>query len=176
MERMEKSVEATKRNFVSVRTGRANPAVLDRIEVDYYGALTPLKTIAGCSAPDAMTIVIQPYDKGAIQDIEKAIMQSDLGMTPMNDGQVIRLTVPQLTSERRKEMVKVVGKLGEEGKVAIRNVRRDAIKKFDRIKKDGDLGEDAHKAYTDGVQELTDNYCKEIDELVKSKEKELTTV
>ncbi|KAL4428713.1 hypothetical protein ABPG77_009819 [Micractinium sp. CCAP 211/92] len=176
MEKMEKSVEATKRSFNTVRTGRANPAMLDRIEFDYYGAMTPLRTVAGISTPEASLLVIQPYDTSAIPAIEKAIMQSDLGLTPNNDGRVIRLQVPQLTAERRKEMTKTVSKLGEEGKVAIRNVRRDAMKAIEKLEKDGSIGEDQRKGLEDAVQKLTDAYVKEVDALIKSKSDELTKV
>lgn len=176
MEKMEKSVEATKRSFNTVRTGRANPAMLDRIEFDYYGAMTPLRTVAGISTPEASLLVIQPYDTSAIPAIEKAIMQSDLGLTPNNDGRVIRLQVPQLTAERRKEMAKTVSKLGEEGKVAIRNVRRDAMKAIEKLEKDGSIGEDQRKGLEDAVQKLTDSYVKEVDALIKSKSDELTKV
>eukprot|EP00884_Botryococcus_braunii_P021388 jgi/Botrbrau1/7933/Bobra.9_2s0093.2 len=176
MDRMEKSLDATKRAFGSVRTGRANPSMLDRIEVDYYGAATSLKSLAGVSVPDASLLVIQPYDKGAIQAIEKAISQSDLGITPSNDGNVIRLNIPQLTQERRKELTKVVAKLGEEGKVAIRNVRRDAMKAVGALKKDGSIGEDQEKSLEKAIDDLTAEYVKQVDELVKQKSQELTKV
>jgi ribosome recycling factor len=175
MERMEKSLEAAKRSFNTVRTGRANPAMLDRIDVEYYGTPTPLKQMAGISTPDASQIVIQPYDTSAIPDIERAIQKSDLGLTPGNDGKVIRLNIPQLTADRRKEMTKVVSKLGEEGKVAMRNVRRDAIKAVEKLEKDG-LSEDGKKGLEAAIQKLTDEYVKKIDELVKYKTAELTKV
>lgn len=176
MERMEKSLEAAKRSFATVRTGRANPAMLDRIEVDYYGAQTPLKQIANVSTPEASLLVIQPYDSTAIPSIERAIQASDLGLTPNNDGKIIRLQIPQLTADRRKEMTKIVSKLGEEGKVAIRNVRRDAMKAIEKLEKDGNLGEDGRKDLETAVQELTDDYVKHIDALVKGKTEELTKV
>ena len=128
MERMDKTIDAINRDFDTIRTGRANTAILDRIEVEYYGSPTPLKTISNASTPDSQTILIQPFDKTAIGDIEKALLQSDLGLTPNNDGSNIRLVIPQLTAERRKELAKQVSKLGEDGKVALRNVRRDALK------------------------------------------------
>ncbi|KAK9842453.1 hypothetical protein WJX81_000823 [Elliptochloris bilobata] len=176
MTRMEKSIESTKRSFGTVRTGRANPALLDRIEVDYYGAMTPVRQMANVSAPEASLLVIQPYDKSMIPAIERSIMTSDLALTPNSDGNVIRLNIPQLTADRRKELAKLVSKLGEEGKVAIRNVRRDAMKAVDALEKKGDLGEDEAKALSDTVQELTDDYVKQVDALVKSKQDELSTV
>jgi len=174
MEKMESSLEAVKRSFATVRTGRATPAMLDRVEVDYYGAMTPLKTIAGVSAPDARTVVVQPYDQGALQAIEKAIMSSDLGLTPSNDGKLIRINVPALTQERRKDLTKTVAKLSEEGKVAIRNVRRDAIKQADKLGKDKVLSEDAAKDLEVTIQELTDDYVKQVEKLAKGKSDELT--
>ncbi|EFN59630.1 hypothetical protein CHLNCDRAFT_29191 [Chlorella variabilis] len=184
MEKMEKSVESVKRSFGTVRTGRANAAMLDRIEFDYYGAMTPLRTVASVSTPESTLLVIQarallaaaPYDTSAIPAIERAIMQSDLGLTPNNDGRVIRLQVPQLTAERRKEMVKIVSKLGEEGKVAVRNVRRDAMKAIEKLEKDGGISEDQRKDLENAVQKLTDEYVKEIEGLAKSKSDELTKV
>jgi ribosome recycling factor len=176
MDRMEKSIESVRRNFASVRTGRANPAMLDRIEFDYYGAQTPLRTVANISTPESTLLVVQPYDNSAIPAIEKAIMASDLGLTPNNDGRVIRLQVPQLTAERRKEMTKTVSKLGEEGKVAIRNVRRDAMKAIEKLEKDGSISEDQRKDLETSVQKLTDDYVKQVDALVKAKGDELTKV
>ncbi|BDA50775.1 Ribosome-recycling factor [Coccomyxa sp. Obi] len=174
MTRMDKSLESTRESFATVRTGRATPSMLDRIQVDYYGAPTPLKQLANLSAPEASMLVIQPYDKSSIPNIEKAIMSSDLGLTPGNDGNLIRINVPQLTADRRKEMAKLVSKLGEDGKVAIRNIRRDSIKAID--KKKGDISEDEQKALEEAIQELTDDYVKQIDAMVKSKQTELTTV
>lgn len=176
MDKMEKSLESVKRSFASVRTGRANPSMLDRIEFDYYGALTPLRTVAGISTPESTLLVIQPYDISAIPAIERAIMASDLGLTPNNDGRIIRLQVPQLTADRRKELVKVVNKLGEEGKVAIRNVRREAIKVVEKLEKDGAVSEDAQKGLEDSIQKLTDDYVKQIEALIKTKSDELTKV
>ena len=173
MERMEKSIEAIRSNFNTVRTGRANAAILDRIEVEYYGAMTPLKTIANATTPDAQTIVIQPFDKSAIGDIEKAIMMSDLGLTPGNDGNVIRLNIPPLTAERRKELVKLVSKLGEDGKVALRNVRRDAMKSIGKLE---GISEDEIKSLEEGIDKLTSEQVKQVDKLVKEKEEELSKV
>lgn len=176
MERMDKSLDSVQRNFSTVRTGRANPSMLDRIEVDYYGAMTPLKQIATVSTPESTLLVIQPYDQTAIPAIERAIQQSDIGLTPNNDGKLIRLQVPQLTADRRKEMTKIVNKLGEEGKVAIRNVRRDSMKAIEKLEKDGALGEDGRKDLEAAVQRLTDDYVKQVDGLIKGKTEELTKV
>ncbi|CAK0787315.1 hypothetical protein CVIRNUC_010533 [Coccomyxa viridis] len=173
MNRMEKSLESTQGAFATVRTGRANAGMLDRIVVDYYGAPTPLRQIANLSAPEASLLVVQPYDKSSIPNIEKAIMSSDLGLTPGNDGNLIRINVPQLTAERRKEMAKLVSKLGEEGKIAIRNIRRDCMKSVDKLE---NASEDEQKALEDAVQELTDEYTKQVDKIVKGKQDELTTV
>lgn len=173
MERMEKSIDAIRGNFNTVRTGRANPAILDRVEVEYYGAMTPLKTIANATTPDAQTIVIQPFDKAAIKDIERAIMMSDLGLTPGNDGIVIRLNIPPLTAERRKELAKLVSKLGEDGKVALRNVRRDAMKSIGNLE---GISEDDVKSLEEGIDKLTSDCVKQVDQLVKQKEEELSKV
>jgi ribosome recycling factor len=175
-EKMEKSLDSVKRNFGTVRTGRANPSMLDRIVVEYYGAPTPLAQIANVTTPEATMLVIQPYDISAIPDIERAIMGSDLDITPNNDGKVIRLQVPPLTAERRKEMTKVTSKMGEEGKVAVRNVRRDALKKVEKLEKDGVIGEDGKKDLESEVQKMTDDYVKQIDALIKAKSDELTKV
>eukprot|EP00889_Picochlorum_renovo_P006186 jgi/Picre1/33216/NNA_008541.t1 len=176
MEKMEKSLDSVKRNFGTVRTGRASPSMLDRIVVEYYGAPTPLQQIANVTTPEASLLVIQPYDISAIPDIERAIQGSDLDLTPNNDGKVIRLQVPPLTAERRKEMTKVTSKMGEEGKVAVRNIRRDAMKSIEKLEKDGDIGEDGRKNLEDVVQKLTDDYVKQIDALMKAKSDELTKV
>jgi len=149
--------------------------MLDRIIVDYYGAPTPLRQIAGVATPEAALVVVQPYDTAAIPAIERAIQQSDVGLTPNNDGKVIRLQVPQLTAERRKEMAKTVSKLGEEGKVAVRNVRRDAMKAVEKLGK-GALGEDGAKGLEDKVQKLTDEYVKKVEALIKAKSDELAKV
>lgn len=175
-EKMDKSLDSVKRNFSTVRTGRASPSMVDRISVDYYGTPTPLPQMANVTTPEASLLVIQPYDISVIPDIERAIIGSDVDITPSNDGKVIRLQVPPLTAERRKEMTKVTSKMGEEGKVAVRNVRRDALKKVEKLEKDGVIGEDGKKDLEGIVQKLTDDYVKQIDELIKAKSEELTKV
>ena len=175
-EHMQKTIDATQRSFNTIRTGRANVSLLDRVMVDYYGAETPLKTLANISTPDATTIAIQPYDKGSLPQIEKAILLSDLGLTPNNDGQVVRLNIPPLTSERRKELVKLAGKLAEEGRVAIRNIRRDAIDTIRKQEKNHEISEDESRDSQDEIQKLTDRFTAKVDELLKAKEKDITTV
>ena len=175
-ERMDKSMEAARSAIATVRTGRASTSLLDRVQVEYYGAPTPLRTIAGVTTPDASTLLVQPFDASALKDIERAILESDVGLTPNNDGKIIRLNIPTLTAERRKELTKTVAKLGEDGKVAVRNVRRDAIKKLQKLGKDGLISEDEQKDMEMGIQKMTDACIKQIDELVLAKEKELTTV
>ncbi|XP_055813261.1 ribosome-recycling factor, chloroplastic [Solanum dulcamara] len=175
-ERMEKTVETVRSNFNSIRTGRASPAMLDKIEVDYYGTPVSLKSIAQISTPDASSILVQPYDKSSLKSIEKAIVSSDVGMTPNNDGEVIRLAVPQLTSDRRKELSKIVSKQAEEGKVAIRNIRRDALKAYEKLEKEKKLSEDNVKDLSSDLQKVTDEYMKKIDTVFKQKEKELLKV
>jgi ribosome recycling factor len=175
-QRMDKSVEATHEHFNSVRTGRASAALLDRITIDYYGTPTPLKNLATINAPEPRLLSIQPFDPSSIKQIEKTIQESDLGLTPSNDGKVIRLPIPQLTEERRKELVKVVRQMAEEGKVAIRNVRRDAIKHLEELVKNGDVGDDEERAAETRVQKLTDDHVSKIDELVKHKEAEIMEV
>jgi len=172
-ERMNKSVEATKHHFASVRTGRATPALLDNLKVDYYGTLTPLVQLAGISTPEPRLLTVQAYDKTAIPDIEKAISKSDLGLTPVNDGTLIRISIPPLTEERRKELVKVIHKMGEEGRVAMRNIRKDANHHIDMLKEDGHISEDDIKIAHDNVQDDTNNFIKLIDEAVQVKEKEI---
>ena len=175
--KMEKSVEATQRAFNTLRTGRANTALLDRVEVDYYGTPTPLKQIAGVTVPDASTIVIQPYDASALSNIERAIsMDSSLGLNPNNDGKLIRLNIPPLTEERRKELAKVAAKYAEEGKVALRNIRRDAIDGVRKQEKAGDVSEDESRDLQDDVQKATDKFSAKIDSLLKEKEKEIMAV
>lgn len=173
-DRMEKSLESVKRNFDTISTGRANPKMLDRVTVDYYGTPTPLNQMASVTTPESCLVVIQPYDISAIPDIERAILGSDVDITPSNDGKVIRLQVPQLTAERRKEMTKVAGKMGEEGKVAIRNVRRDMLKKVEKLA--DEVGEDGKKDLDDKVQKLTDSFISSVDALLKSKNEELLKV
>lgn len=174
--RMEKTIESVRSNFNSIRTGRANPAMLDKIEVEYYGSPVGLKSLAQISTPDASSILISPYDKSSLKSIEKAIVGSDLGMTPNNDGEVIRLTLPQLTSDRRKELTKVVSKQAEEGKVALRNIRRDALKAYEKLQKEKKLSEDTVKDFSSDLQKLTDEYVKKLDTVSKQKEKELLKV
>ena len=176
MQRMDKSVDATHEHFNSVRTGRAAPALLDRIQVDYYGTPTPLKNLATISAPEPRLLSIQPFDPSSVRQVEKAIMESDLGLTPSNDGKVIRLPIPQLTEERRKELVKLVRHMAEEGRVAVRNVRRDAIKHLEVLVKDGDVGDDEERAAEGRVQKVTDDHVAKIDELLKRKEAEIMEV
>lgn len=175
-ERMQKSVEATQHDFNSVRTGRANVSLLDRIAVEYYGTETPLRSLANIATPDASTITIQPYDRSSLAQIEKAIQLSDLGLTPNNDGTVVRLNIPPLTTDRRKELVKTVAKLAESGKVSIRNIRRDAIDGVKKQGKSGDLSEDQAKDLQDQVQKLTDKYIAKIDDILAEKEKDIMTV
>jgi len=175
-ERMTKSVDSTRNELATVRTGRASPHLLDRIVVDYYGAETPLNQLSNVAAADARLLTITPYDKSALSAIEKAINESDVGLTPNNDGNVIRLQIPEMTEERRREMVKVIHGVAEEGRVAIRNVRRDVNGDMREMKKDGDVGEDEeHRAEVE-LQKLTDKAVGEIDTLVKGKEEEILTV
>jgi ribosome recycling factor len=174
--RMHKSVDSTRQEFGSVRTGRASPALLDRVEVDYYGTRTPLKQLAGISATEARLLTVTPYDKSSIKAIEKAIMESDVGLTPSNDGNVIRLTIPELTEERRKELVKVVRRIAEEGRVAIRNVRRDVMQELRELKDEGEVGkDDEHRAEVE-LQKLTDTRIGELDDALTAKEKEILEV
>ncbi len=173
---MQKAIEATQRAFNTIRTGRANAALLDRITVEYYGTPTPLRSLANISTPDSSTIAIQPFDRGSMTLIEKAINLSDLGLTPSNDGSTIRLNIPPLTSDRRKELVKMAAKLAEEGKVSVRNVRRDAIDSVKKQAKNSEVSEDEAKDLQDKIQKLTDKYIAKIDELLSEKEKDITTV
>lgn len=175
-EKMDKSISAFSRELASIRAGRANASLLDRITVDYYGAPTPVNQLGGISVPEARLLVIQPYDKSVLGDIEKAIMKSDIGITPTNDGNVIRLTIPALTEERRKELVKVVSKEAESAKVAIRNVRRDANDDLKKLEKSGDITEDDLRGFTDDIQKLTDDYIVKVDQVAKDKEKEILSV
>ncbi|MEK4385157.1 ribosome recycling factor [Solibacillus sp. FSL W7-1464] len=175
-EKMTKSINAFSRELASIRAGVANASLLDRITVDYYGTPTPINQMAGISVPEARLLVIQPYDKSILGEIEKAIMRSDIGITPTNDGNVIRLAVPALTEERRKELVKQVKKEAEEAKVAVRNVRRDANDDLKKLEKNGEITEDELRGFNDDIQKLTDNSIVKIEELVKEKEKEILTV
>jgi ribosome recycling factor len=172
-ERMGKSIDSTKHELATVRTGRASPHLLDRVQVDYYGAQTPLKQIASVNASEARLLTITPYDKSAIKSIEKAILESDLGLTPSNDGNLIRLTIPELTEERRKELVKVVHQLAEDGRVAVRNIRRDCMHHLRDLRKSGEAGEDEERRAEGELQKLTDAQVKEIDDLLKGKEEEI---
>jgi ribosome recycling factor len=175
-ERMAKSVESTRHEFGSVRTGRATPALLDRIAVDYYGTQTPLNQLATINAPEARLLSIQPYDKSSIKAIEKAILESDVGLTPNNDGNLIRLAVPELTEERRKQLVKVVRHIAEEGRVAIRNIRRDVMHDLRELRDAGEAGaDDEHRAEGE-LQKLTDEKVAELDGLLKHKEEEILEV
>jgi ribosome recycling factor len=173
---MTRSVEATRGKFGSVRTGRASPALLDRIMVDYYGAMTPLKQLATISAPEARLLTVQPYDKNSIKAIERAIQESDIGLTPNNDGQVVRLQVPELTEERRRQLVKVVRGLAEEGKVGIRNIRRDVMHDLRELRDAGEAGSDDEHRAEEALQKLTDDKVRELDALVKGKEEEILEV
>ena len=173
---MQKTIESTQRSFNTIRTGRANASLLDKIMVDYYGSETPLKAIANITTPDSTTILIQPYDRSGLNLIEKAISLSDLGLTPNNDGQVIRLNIPPLTTERRKELVKLAAKYAEEGKVAIRNIRRDGIEVIRKQEKNHELSEDESKDLQEQIQKITNEYISKIDELLAVKEKDITTV
>ena len=173
---MQKSIEATQRAFNTIRTGRASTSLLDRITVDYYGSPTPLKSLAGISTPDSSTITIAPYDTSALQAIERAISLSDLGLNPNNDGKVVRLNIPPLTAERRQELVKMAGKLAEEGKVAVRNIRRDAIDDVRKQEKNNEVSEDEARDFQDSIQKITDKYVAKIDEILAVKEKDITTI
>ncbi|MGI8863561.1 MAG: ribosome recycling factor [Solirubrobacteraceae bacterium] len=175
-ERMTKSVDAIRQEFGSVRTGRASPALLDRVNVDYYGAITPLKQLATISAPEPRLLTVQPYDKSSIKAIEHAILESDVGLTPNNDGNVIRLGVPELTEERRRQLVKVARQIAEEGRVAIRNVRRDVMHDLRELKEAGEAGsDDEHRAEVE-LQKVTDARISELDDLLKHKEDEILEV
>ena len=174
--KMKKSLDSVAADFSAVRAGRANAAVLDRIMVDYYGVPTPIQQIASIASPDPRSLVIQPWDVSAVRSIEKAIQESDLGINPANDGKSLRLLFPQLTEERRKELTKLIAKYAEGGKVAIRNIRRDAMDKFKKLQKEGELTEDDLKIAEKDIQKLTDEMIKKVDELYAAKEKELMEV
>ena len=175
-EHMDKSVESTRGKFGSIRTGRASTALLDRINVDYYGTQTPLKQLATLSAPEARLLTVQPYDKSSIKAIERAILESDIGLTPNNDGQIIRLQVPELTEERRKQLVKVVRGIAEEGRVAIRNIRRDVMHDLRELRDAGDAGSDDEHRAEEALQKLTDEKIHDLDALLKGKEEEILEV
>jgi ribosome recycling factor len=174
--RMGKSVEHARNEFNTVRTGRASAALLDRIDIDYYGTTTPLKQLATIGVPEARMLTVQPFDPSSIRAIEKAIQESDLGLTPSNDGKMIRLPIPQLTEERRKDLVKVVRGLAEEHRVAVREIRRDAMKHLKELVDKGDVGADEERRAEDRVQKLTDDHTKQIDDLLKHKEAEVMEV
>ncbi|MCP9484796.1 MAG: ribosome recycling factor [Gaiellaceae bacterium MAG52_C11] len=174
--RMDRSIETTRTEFSSVRTGRASAALLDRITIDYYGTATPLKNMATIGASEPRLLTVQPFDPTQIKAIEKAIQESDLGLTPSNDGKVVRLPIPQLTEERRKELVKLVRKYGEDGKIAIRNVRRDVMKGLEELVRNGEVGDDEERRGEAQVQKLTDEHTKTIDGLIRHKETEIMEV
>jgi len=175
-EKMKKSVSSTQKEFSNIRTGRANPMILDKVSVDYYGVATPVRQLSNVTVQDGQTLVITPYDKGSMANIEKAIMKSDIGITPNNDGINIRLVFPQPTEERRKELVKDIKKIGEDSKVAIRNIRRDMSEALKKAEKTDSIPEDEVKKQQDEIQKMTDKYTKEIDLLVTEKEKEILSL
>ncbi|MDQ1233693.1 ribosome recycling factor [Paenibacillus sp. SORGH_AS306] len=174
-ERMEKAIQALSRDLSTLRAGRASSSILDRVQVEYYGALTPLNQLANISTPDSRTLIIQPWDKSSLADIERAIMKSDLGLTPANDGNIVRLSIPALTEERRSELVKLTKKFGEESKVAVRNIRRDANEDIKKLEKT-DISEDESRRHQEDVQKLTDKFIAEVDNVLASKEKEIMEV
>jgi ribosome recycling factor len=174
--RMDRSIEATRSEFNAVRTGRASAALLDRVEIDYYGQRTPLKQLATINVPEPRLLTIQPFDPNSLKAIERAIQESDLGLTPSNDGKLIRLPIPQLTEERRKELVRLVRQRAEDGRVAIRNVRRDVIHDLKELATSGDVGDDEERRAEERVQKLTDEHTHAIDELLKHKEAEIMEV
>lgn len=175
-ERMSKSIEAFRKELATVRAGRASTSLLDRVQVEYYGMLTPLNQLATIAVPEARMLTIQPFDKSSISDIERAIQKADLGLSPTNDGNIIRISVPALTEERRQELVKVVGRYTEDAKVAVRNIRRDANDNLKKAQKDGELTEDELRRNQDGVQKQTDAVIKQIEEIAKVKEQEIMEV
>lgn len=175
-ERMAKSVDNAIQNLGTVRTGRASAAILDRVKCDYYGAETPINQMAGISVPSSQQLTVDPYDKSVIGDIERAIIEADIGLTPNNDGNVIRLNIPALTEDRRKEMLKMCKAIGEEGKVALRNIRRSSVDSVKKLEKSGDISEDELKDAQDSIQKMTDSKVKEIDDIVAKKEKDVMTV
>lgn len=175
-ERMDKAVQALSRELATIRAGRANAAILDKVTVDYYGAPTPVNQLAGISVPEARLLVIQPYDKTVLGEIEKAILKSDLGLNPTNDGSVIRIAIPALTEERRKELVKLVKKEAEEAKVAVRNIRRDGNDDLKKLEKNSEITEDELRGYSEDIQKVTDSHIQKIDDVAKDKEKEIMSV
>mmetsp|Transcript_14371 Transcript_14371/g.21104 ORF Transcript_14371/g.21104 Transcript_14371/m.21104 type:complete len:242 (-) Transcript_14371:479-1204(-) len=175
-ERMTKSIESVKKNLTTIRTGRANPSILDLVKVDYYGSPTPINQMASISVPNSQQLTISPFDKSVMGDIERAIVESDLGLNPNNDGDIIRINIPAITEDRRKELLKQCKSIGEDGKVSVRNVRRDGVDSVKKMEKAGDIGEDESKGSQDDIQKLTDKSVKEIDSIVKNKEKDVMTV
>lgn len=175
-QKMQKSVSVVAEEFAAIRAGRANPAVLDKITVDYYGTPTPIPQVGSVSVPEPRTLLIQPWDASVLKDIEKAILASDLGINPSNDGKCIRLAFPQLTEERRRDLIKQVKKIAEDGKVAVRNIRRDAMDKFKAMKKSSEITEDDLKGLEDEIQKVTDKNCKDLDVMSEKKEKELLEI
>jgi ribosome recycling factor len=175
-EKMSKAIQVLTKELATIRAGRANASLLDKVVVDYYGAPTPVNQLASITVPEARLLVIQPYDKSVVGEVEKAILKSDLGLTPTSDGSIIRISIPPLTEERRKELVKLVRKEAEEAKVAVRNVRRDANDDLKKLEKNGEITEDDLRGYTEDVQKITDEHVKKIDDIVKKKEKEIMEV
>ena len=174
--KMEKAYQNTKKEFNTVRTGRARPSLVENIMVDYYGTMTPINQLANISAPEARQLIIEPFDKNVIENVEKAIMKENLGLTPNNDGNLIRINIPQLTEERRKELVKVVNEKAEDGRIAIRNIRREANDQLEEMEEDGEISEDNYHRGLDNVQELTDDYIEKIDNLLERKKDEIMEV
>ncbi|MBQ9535588.1 MAG: ribosome recycling factor [Clostridia bacterium] len=175
-EKMQKSLDLMKHEFAAIRAGRANPAVLDKISVDYFGSPMPINQLASISSPEPRVLAIQPWDAGALKLIEKAVQSSDLGINPQNDGKIIRLIFPQLTEERRKELIRDVKKMAEDTKVAVRNIRRDAVDSFKKEQKASEITEDDLKSLEKDIQQLTDKFCKDIDDECAKKEKELISI
>lgn len=175
-EKMEKAIQVLKKDLLTLRAGRANPAILDKVLVEYYGSEMPINQMANISTPDPRTLLIQPWDKSALGEIERAILKSELGLTPNNDGNVIRITIPPLTEQRRSELVKVARKMGEETKVAIRNIRRDANDELKKMEKNGEIPEDMSRRGQDEIQKLTDRFIKEADQVISAKEKEIMEI
>jgi len=176
IDHMDRSIEALKSNLVKIQTGRANPAMIEDVQVNYYGAMTPLNQMATIAAPDPNLLVVQPYDKTQMAEVEKAILAADLGLNPENDGHVIRVKVPKLSEERRKELTKTIKARGEEAKVSLRNIRRDANDRFDQLKRDGDISEDEHHKYREKNDEAIHEYSQRVDELIEEKSTQIQTI
>lgn len=175
-DKMSKAVQSYRRELATIRAGRANASLLDKVSVDYYGVMTPINQLASISVPEARMLVIQPYDKSIVSEIEKAIMKSDLGINPTSDGTLIRIVIPALTEERRKELVRLVRKEAEDAKIVIRNIRRDGNEDMKKLERDGDITEDNLRSYSDDIQKLTDDHVNEIDQITKAKEDEVMEV